>query len=87
MGTAPAANPSRYGAISPGARPPQLAQILFVQARLPAPSAATLSALGAGGARVAVRENIGQSHFAIITPGNPVYAANEPAMLAVLKGE
>lgn len=86
MGTAPAANPSRYGAISPGARPPQLAQILFVQASLPAPSAATLSALGAGGARVAVRENIGQSHFAIITPGNPIHDANEPAMLAVLKG-
>jgi hypothetical protein len=33
-----------------------------------------------------VRENIGQSHFAIITPGNPAYAANEAAMLAVLKG-
>ena len=48
--------------------------------------AATLSALGAGGARVAVRENIGQSHFAIITPGNPIHDAHEPAMLAVLKG-
>lgn len=86
MGAAPAANPSRYGAISPAAHAPQLAQILFVQARLPAPSAATLSALGAGGAEVTVRENIGQSHFAIITPGNPIHDANEPAMLAVLKG-
>jgi pimeloyl-ACP methyl ester carboxylesterase len=86
MGAAPAANPSRYGAISPAAHAPQLAEVLFVQAKLPAPSAATLSALGAGGARVAVRENIGQSHFAIITPGNPIHDANAPAMLAVLKG-
>ena len=37
-------------------------------------------------ARVSVRENIGQSHFAIITPGNPVHEANEAAMLAVLNG-
>jgi hypothetical protein len=43
--------------------------------------------VAAGGAKVSVRENIGQSHFAIITPGNPVYSANEAAMLAVLKGE
>ena len=26
------------------------------------------------------------SHFAIITPGHPVYTANEAAMLGVLKG-
>jgi len=58
-----------------------------VQAKLPAPSAATQSALGKGGATVTVRENPGASHFAIITPGNPVYTANEAAMLAVLKGE
>ena len=65
---------------------PQLAQILFVQAKLPAPSAATQTALGEGGAKVAVRENVGQSHFAIITPGNPAYTANEAAMLAVMTG-
>jgi hypothetical protein len=79
--------PARYGAISPAVHAPDLAEVLFVQARLPAPSAATQAALGAGGAKVAIRENSGQSHFAIITPGNRVYAANEPAMLAVLKGE
>lgn len=78
--------PARTSAISPAAHPPQLAEVLFVQAKLPAPSAATLSALGAGGAEVSVRENVGQSHFAIITPGNPVHDANAPAMLAVLKG-
>ncbi len=78
--------PARYGAISPATHAPQLAELLFVQAKLPAPSAATLAALGKAGAKVSVRENIGQSHFAIITPGNPVHDANEAAMLAVIKG-
>ncbi len=87
MGAAPEAFPRRYAAISPATHTPQLAALLFVQAKLPAPSAATQAALAAGGARVTVRENVGQSHFAIITPGNPAYAANEAAMLAVLKGE
>ncbi|MFY8049414.1 MAG: alpha/beta hydrolase, partial [Erythrobacter sp.] len=87
MGAAPAAAPARYAAIAPATRAPDLVRLLFVQAKLPAPSATTLAALGAGGAKVSVRENLGQSHFAIITPGNPVYDANEPAMLAVLKGE
>jgi len=86
MGAAPDAAPARYTAISPATAAPQLAQILFVQAKLPAPSAATQTALGAGGAKVAVRENVGQSHFAIITPGNPAYTANEAAMLAVMTG-
>jgi acetyl esterase/lipase len=87
MGDAPAAVPARYTAISPATAAPQLAEVLFVQAKLPAPSAATLAALAAGGAKVRVRENVGQSHFAIITPGNPVHDANEAAMLAVLRGD
>ncbi|WDA40466.1 alpha/beta hydrolase family protein [Erythrobacter sp. BLCC-B19] len=86
MGDAPAAAPQRYGAISPAAHAPQLAALLFVQAKLPAPSAATQGALAARGAEVTVRENAGASHFAIITPGHPIYTANEAAMLAVLKG-
>ncbi len=86
MGAAPDTAPARYAAISPATAAPQLAQILFVQAKLPAPSAATQTALGAGGAKLAVRENVGQSHFAIITPGNPAYTANEAAMLAVMTG-
>jgi acetyl esterase/lipase len=85
MGDSPDAAPGRYAAIAPSTAAPQLAAILFVQAKLPAPSAATQAALAAGGARVTVRENPGASHFAIITPGNPVYEANEPAMLAVLR--
>lgn len=87
IGAAPSAAPQLYAAISPAAHAPQLAEILFVQAKLPAPSATTLAALGADGAKVRVRENVGQSHFAIITPGNPVHDANEAAMLAVLRGE
>ncbi|MFN4019332.1 MAG: alpha/beta fold hydrolase [Erythrobacter sp.] len=79
--------PDRYKAVSAFSAAPQFAQILFVQARLPAPSAATQAALGAGGATITVRENIGQSHFSIITPGNPVHDANAAAMLAVLRGE
>jgi acetyl esterase/lipase len=86
MGGEPQQFPERYKAISPATIAPQLAQILFVQAKLPAPSAATRAALASGGAGVTVRENIGQSHFAIITPGNPVHDANEAAMLAVLRG-
>ena len=85
MGSAPAAAPARYTAISPATHAPRLAELLFVQARLPAPSTATQAALAKGGAKVAVRENAGASHFAIITPGNPVYEANAAAMLAVLR--
>lgn len=87
MGAGPTGAPARYEAISPATHAPQLAHILFVQARLPAPASATQAALAAGGAALTVRANPGASHFAILTPGSPVYAANEPAMLAVLKGE
>lgn len=87
MGGEPMRFPERYKAISPSTVAPQLAELLFVQAKLPAPSTATRAAITAGGTKVAVRENPGASHFAIITPGDPVYAANEAAMLAVLKGE
>jgi acetyl esterase/lipase len=87
MGGAPQSVPERYRAISPSIIPPRLERALFVQAKLPAPSAATLAALAAVGSKVTVRENVGASHFAIITPGNPVYAANEAAMLAVIRGE
>lgn len=87
MGGGQQARPERYSAIAPATRAPALDAILFVQAKLPAPSAVTLAALRSGGAEVAVRDNPGASHFAIITPGNPIYAANEPALLAVLKGE
>ena len=87
MGGAPERFPERYKAISPATTAPRLTDILFVQARLPAPSAVTRTALAGGGAKVAVRENPGASHFAIITPGHAAYAANEAAMLAVLKGE
>jgi acetyl esterase/lipase len=86
IGAPPEAAGGRYAAISPATHAPQLAELLFVQAKLPAPSAVTQAALGSGGAKVTVRENLGMSHFAIITPGHPVYTANEAAMLGVLKG-
>jgi acetyl esterase/lipase len=86
MGGEPQRFPKRYKAISPFTAAPRLAEVLFVQAKLPAPSAATQAALASDGAKVTVRENLGQSHFAIITPGNPAYTANEAAMLAVLRG-
>ncbi|MFN4039246.1 MAG: alpha/beta hydrolase family protein [Erythrobacter sp.] len=87
MGGAPQQFPERYRAISPATAAPRLAELLFVQARLPDPSGATQAAIRAGGAKVMVRANPGASHFAIITPGHAVYATHEPAMLAVLKGE
>ena len=86
IGAAPDAAGGRYAAISPATHAPQLSELLFVQAKLPAPSAVTQAALAAGGAKVTVRENVGMSHFAIITPGHPVYTANEAAILGVLKG-
>lgn len=87
MGGAPEAVPQRYAALSPATQAPQLAELLFVQARLPLPSAATQAAIRASTGRLTLRANPGASHFAIITPGHAVYAANEPAMLAVLNGE
>lgn len=86
MGGEPQRLPERYQAISPFSAAPKLAEVLFVQAKLPARSAATQAAIAAGGAQVTVRENPQASHFAIITPGSEIYAANEPAMLAVLRG-
>lgn len=86
MGGEPQRLPERYQAVSPFSAAPKLAEVLFVQAKLPAPSAATQAAIAAGGAQVTIRENPQASHFAIITPGSDIYAANEPAMLAVLRG-
>lgn len=86
MGGEPQRFPERYRAISPSTIAPRVQQLLFVQAKLPAPSAATQAALATGAQRVTVRENPGISHFAIITPGNPAYSANEAALLGVLKG-
>jgi hypothetical protein len=87
MGAAPDGVAARYAALSPATTAPQLSEVLFVQAKLPAPSDATQAALRAGGASVTVRANVGASHFSIITPGNPAYTVNEAAMVAVLKGE
>lgn len=87
MGGSPEAMAARYGAIAPATHPPHLAELLFVQAVLPAAPPQVQAAIRAGGAALTIRENPGSSHFAIITPGNPVYAANEAAMLKVLRGE
>jgi acetyl esterase/lipase len=81
------ADAARFAAISPATAAPQLPEVLFVLAKLPAPSAATQAALAAGGARLSVRENPGASHFAIITPGDPLYAAHEAAMLSVIRAQ
>ena len=84
MGGAPDDQRGRYAAIAPR---PRLEEVLLVQAKLPAPPAASIEEIAANGARVSVRKNAGASHFAIITPGDPTYTANEPAMLRVLRGE
>ncbi|MCR2833616.1 alpha/beta hydrolase family protein [Parerythrobacter lacustris] len=86
MGGTPAKAAARYAAISPRSSAPQLEEVLFVQARLPAPSQETLAAIGAAGAKVVTVANPDASHFDIITPGHPVYERNEAAMLEVLKG-
>ncbi|MCP9223012.1 alpha/beta fold hydrolase [Erythrobacter sp. LQ02-29] len=87
MGGSPDAVAGRYAAISPGEHPPQLKEILFVNARLPQPPKSALDAVGAGGAKVETLSNSGASHFDIITPGAEAYTANEPAIMKVLRGE
>jgi acetyl esterase/lipase len=86
MGGTPDEAAARYAAISPRTNAPQLAEVLFVQARLPIPSDDVLAAIGAAGAKVETIANPDASHFDIITPGHPVYERNQAAMLAVLKG-
>lgn len=86
MGGDPVRVPARYAAIAPAGHAPRLEELLFVQAVLPPPPTAAQAAIRAGGARLEVRENPGASHFAILTPGAEAYAANEPAMLRVLRG-
>lgn len=86
MGGTPAHQGARYAAISPLTNAPRLEELLFVQAVLPAASAPVQAALRSGGARTVVRENPGASHFAVITPGDDIYQANEAAILRVLRG-
>lgn len=76
--------PGRYAAISPLGHPAQLANLMFVQARLPAPDPAAIEALRKTGSNVIVIENPGASHFDIITPGAPAYETLEPRLLARL---
>lgn len=85
MGGTPGEAAARYAAISPRTNPPQLQEVLFVQAKLPVPSDDVLAAIGAAGGKVRSIANPDASHFAIITPGDPAYQRNEAAMLAVLK--
>lgn len=86
MGGTPAEAAARYAAISPRGNAPQLEEVLFVQAKLPAPAQETLAVIGAAGANVATVANPDASHFDIITPGHPVYERNEAAILDVLEG-
>jgi len=87
MGGAASEVPRRYAAISPLLHPPKLEELLFVQAVLPPAPAEVQAAIRAAGTRLEVRENLGASHFEILTPGAEIYAANEPAILRVLRGE
>ena len=86
MGGTPAERAARYAAISPTVNAPKLEELLFVQAVLPPAPGAAQAAIRAAGSRLEVRENAGASHFEILTPGTDTYAANEPAMLRVLRG-
>jgi acetyl esterase/lipase len=85
MGGTSSEFPERYAAISPLSRPARLPNILFVQARLPAPASAALKALREAGDNVTVFEIPDASHFDIITPGAPAYEALEPQLLARLR--
>ena len=86
MGGSPKTVPQRYAAISPEGHPPRVAEIRFEMARMPPAPGAAQKAIRAGGAALTVHVNEGASHFAILTPGDPVYQADEPALLRVLRG-
>ncbi len=85
MGGTATEMPARYAAISATGHPSSLEQILFVQARLPAPDASALKALTEAGVSVSVIEKPEASHFDIITPGAAAYEALEPQILARLR--
>ena len=87
MGGDPGKVAPRYAAIAPRSSPPQLAEVLFVQAKMPVPSSWTVEAIGERGASVKSIANPDAGHFDIITPGHPVYERNEAAMLQVLRGK
>lgn len=86
VGGAQIAMPERYAAISPRTHPPQVEEVLFVQAILPSPGDETLEAMRSAGGKVRVIANPGSSHFEILTPGAPTYQELEPAMMKVLRG-
>ncbi len=86
MGGAPGDVPQRYSAIAPAAHPPQLHEVLFVQAVLPPAPGEAQAAIRAGGAELTVLANPGASHFEIITPGSALYREHEAAILQVLRG-
>jgi acetyl esterase/lipase len=86
MGGDPQRVPARYDAVSPLAHRPHLSELLFVQAVLPPAPPAVQAAIRAHGTAIEIVANPGASHFAIITPGDPVYAAAEPAVLRILQG-
>ena len=79
--------PQRYAAISPEGHPPHLQEIHFEMAQMPPAPGSAQAAIRAGGATLTVHVNHGASHFAIVTPGDPVYQADEPALLRVLRGD
>ncbi len=87
MGGSAAEQPGRYAAISPLGHPAQLRHLLFVQARLPSPDEAALSALREAGAEVEVSLHPEATHFDVITPGAPAYESVEAKMLAILRGQ
>lgn len=87
MGGSPGEHGARYAAIAPQGHSPKLEELLFVQAVLPAAPQAAQGAIRASGTRLEIRENPGASHFEILAPGTDIYAANEPALLRVLRGK
>jgi acetyl esterase/lipase len=86
MGGSPQEQPRRYGAISPEGHPPLVQEIRFEMAQMPPAPRAAQASIRAGGAELTVHVNAGASHFAILTPGDPVYQADEAALLRVLRG-
>ncbi|WP_305095816.1 alpha/beta hydrolase [Croceibacterium aestuarii] len=87
MGGSPRQVPARYAAIAPGSHPPMLQEVRFEMAKMPPAPEAAQAAVRAGGARLTVHVNAGASHFAVITPGDPVYQANEAALLKIMRAE
>ncbi|MFM7377504.1 MAG: alpha/beta hydrolase [Erythrobacter sp.] len=85
VGGSPAELPGRFAMLDPVTNPPLVKRLLVVDAALPDPDPATLSALKAQGVAVEVITLDQQQHFNLLVPGTKDFAAIAPALLDIAR--